>query len=260
MNRKKFIKNAVSLSVLPFVPSFTFGKDVNEEIIVENMERPKVIFCDVNETLLDLEPLKMTIVKHLDGKDYLGTLWFTTMLQYSLVVSASNQYFDFGKIGIATLQMIAKNNNIPLSTEDATNAVKQILSLKPHPEVVEALQILKQNGYKLVTFTNSSNYAIAQQLKNAGLNTVFDSSISVEDFGKFKPDNAVYHWAARKMNIENKDCLLIAAHGWDIAGAIWAGWKTAFIERKGQQLFPLSPLPNMSKPDLLQIANELIKL
>ncbi len=230
------------------------------DIKYKTMKRPKVIFFDVNETLLDLEPLKQSISKVLNNKPELGTLWFTTMLQYSLVVTVSDQYFDFAEIGAAALQMIAKNNAIELSLEEAKAAVKPILSLQPHPEVEEALELLKSNNYKLVTFTNSSHFGIEQQLKNSKLGSYFYESISIEDFRKFKPDIAVYNWAAEKMNVNNEDCLLIAAHGWDVAGAAWAGWNSAFIARKGQQLFPLAPLPQLNQPDLLSIARELILL
>lgn len=224
------------------------------------MNRPKVIFFDVNETLLDLEPLKKSIINQLKGKTELGTLWFTTMLQYSLVTSVSNKYFDFGLIGASVLQMIAKTNNIDLSIENAKLAVSPILSLQPHSEVIEALELLKSNNYHLVTLTNSSNFSVNKQLENSHLTSYFSNNISIEDFGKYKPDIGVYNWAAQKMGIENKDCLLIAAHGWDVAGASWAGWNNAFIARNGQELFPLAPLPTFNKPDLLSIAKELVSL
>ena len=224
------------------------------------MKRPKVIFFDINETLLDLEPLKKSIVEKLNNQNELGTLWFTTMLQYSLVVTTANQYFDFGKIGAATLQMIAENNQIDLSDTEAKEAIKPLLSLQPHPEVKEALQLLKENGYRLFTLTNSSNFGVGQQLIHADLTSYFEDSISIEDYGKYKPATEVYHWAARKVKEENKDCLLIAAHGWDVAGATWAGWQSAFLARKGQQLFPLAPKPNYNSPNLLALAKQLITL
>ena len=52
-----------------------------------NTLKPKVVFFDVNETLLDLSPVKKQIGIALGGREDLLSLWFTTMLQYSLVVS-----------------------------------------------------------------------------------------------------------------------------------------------------------------------------
>lgn len=258
-NRRTFLRKSISLAALPFVPRTALSAEPNPEAKLPEIHPEKhTIFFDVNETLLDLEPLKKAVVQKLGGNEQLGTLWFTTMLQYSLVASAADQYIDFGKIGAAALVMVAKNNGIAIPNDEALQTIKPILSLKPHPEIIEALELLKNNGFKLVSFTNSSNKAVAQQLKNAGLEHFFTAQISVEDFGKFKPERDVYHWAARKMSLENPDCILVAAHGWDVAGAKWAGWKTAFIARKGQQLFPLAPQPDINQPDLLRVAHEII--
>jgi 2-haloacid dehalogenase len=261
-NRRTFFKKSLPLALLPILPLTTFAtskannKDDTDRIII----KPKVIFFDVNETLLDLEPLKESVAKKLGGRKDLGTLWFTTMLQYSLVTTLADEYFDFGTIGAAALMMVARNNAISISEAEAKLTIKPILSLKPHPEVVGALELLKQKGYKLVSFTNSSHNAVRQQLKNAEIGSYFDENISVEDYGKFKPERDVYHWAARKLKVDSKDCMLVAAHGWDIAGALWAGWQGAFISRPGQQLFPLAPEPQFNESNLLTIVQKILEI
>ncbi|MBB4801732.1 haloacid dehalogenase type II [Flavobacterium aquidurense] len=260
-NRRKFIKSSLSLGAMGMMlPSqITASVAKPEPNISTQILKPEVLFFDINETILDLEPLKKSVNTLLKSND-LGTLWFSTMLQYSFVTSLSNQYFDFGKIGVSALQMVADTNNINITEEQAQNVVKHILNLKPHPDVKEGLQLLKNAGYKMVSFTNSSNFGVQQQLKNASINEFFDDSISVEDFGKFKPDMNVYQWAARKMKTPNNKCLLVAAHGWDIAGALWADWQGAFLRRPGQTLFPLAPKPHFDKANLLELAQELVGL
>lgn len=223
-------------------------------------KRPKVLFFDVNESLLDLGKLKESVGKTLGGREDLLPLWFTTMLQYSLVSTASRQYADFGTIGAATLRMVAANHGIPLSEDNAKNALGVLRSLPAHPEVKEALGNLRNAGYKMVSLTNGSNKSVAAQFKNAGLTDFFDERLSIEDIGKYKPDSDVYDWTARKMGVQPNECMMIAAHGWDIAGAIWAGWRGAFIARPGQQLYPLAPLPEINEADLLKISEKLIAL
>ena len=88
----------------------------------------------------------------------------------------------------------------------------------------------------------------------------FEERLSIEDLGKFKPHSDAYDWAARKMGIEPSECLLVAAHGWDIAGAIWAGWRGAFISRPGAQLYPLAQEPEINESDLALTAQKLIAL
>ncbi|MDO6470284.1 haloacid dehalogenase type II [Maribacter sp. 1_MG-2023] len=221
--------------------------------------RPKVLFFDVNETLLDLTKVKKEVGKALGGREDLLSLWFTTMLQYSLVTSASGQYKPFGHIGAAALQMVAANHNINLTEEDARKTISESMgNLPAHPEVKEALAQLKNAGYKLVAFTNSSKDGLKKQFENAELTEYFDEMLSVEPTGKFKPFTDTYAWGAKQMGLELEECMLIAAHGWDVAGALWAGWRAAFISRPGQQEYPLAPKTEIVVSDLKKAADILI--
>jgi len=221
--------------------------------------KPKVLFFDVNETLLDLTVMKKQVGDALGGNQELLSLWFTTMLQYSLVVSASGQYKPFGHIGAAALQMVAANNNIVIPEEEARNiVVKSMQNLPPHPEVKDALNTLKTEGYTLVALTNSNDESLKIKIEKAGLTQYFDDLLSIESVGKFKPFTDVYNWASNKMNTKPEDCMLIAAHGWDVAGALWAGWRAAFVGRPGQQTFPLAPNTEINESDLQKVADILV--
>lgn len=224
------------------------------------MAKPKMILFDVNETLLDLTALKESVGKALGGRPELLPLWFTTMLQYSLVTTVADRYSNFGDIGAACLRMVAKNHGIALDEDVAKRAISPILSLPPHADVVAAIERLREAGYRLVTLTNSSNAAIADQMKNSGLRKFFEKELSVEDVGLYKPHTHVYRWAARCVGVDVSECLLVAAHGWDVAGAKWAGMRTAFVARPGQQMFPLGPAPDFSVQTLNELVDRLAQL
>jgi 2-haloacid dehalogenase len=224
------------------------------------MAKPTLIFFDVNETLLDLTPLRESVGKALGGRPELLPLWFTTMLHYSLVTTVADRYSDFGAIGAACLRMVAKNHGITLDEEAAKRAVSPIRSLPPHPDVVPALERLREAGYRLATLTNSSKAAIAEQMKNSRLEKFFEQQLSVEDVGFYKPHAHVYRWGARRAGTDVSECLLVAAHGWDVAGAKWAGMRAAFIARPGQQLFPLAPAPDISVRTLKELGDQLVTL
>lgn len=92
-NRRKFLKNTIAAGSLGMImPSEVFSSEKSSNEIAPKEARPKVLFFDINETLLDLEPLKKSISAVLNNRPELATLWFTTMLQYSLVVTVANQY------------------------------------------------------------------------------------------------------------------------------------------------------------------------
>ena len=211
--------------------------------------RPAVLFFDVNETLIDLAPLKNRIDEVLLTEGA-ATLWFTTMLQYSLVMTVGDRYAPLSEIGVATLQMIARNHDVVLGDSEAREIVGAMRSLPAHDDVLPALVELKGMGFQLVALTNSSNDAVAAQLSNAGIGKYFDRQLSVESVSWYKPDRRVYRWAADQLQQAPGDAMLVAAHGWDVAGAKWAGLQTAFVERPGQHLFPLAPEPDLHVADL----------
>lgn len=262
-NRRNFIKQTTMLGIAgSSIPNIGFASTQKKESKKsKSVERPKVLFFDVNETLLDLTAMKDSVGNALGGRKDLLPLWFTTMLQYSLVSTVARQYDAFGIIGSAALQMVAANNGIKITAEEAKESILgPIRSLPAHPDVKPALTALRNAGYTLVSFTNSSNKGVETQFKNAGLTEYFDERISVEDIGKFKPHVDAYEFAARKMDILPEESLMIAAHGWDIAGALWANWRAAFVARPGAQLYPLAPNPEINEPTLKTIAEKLIQL
>lgn len=256
-SRRNFLGAVTAVATASATASATTAQAKKEE---STMQRPKVVFFDVNETLLDLKPLKQSVGKALGDRPDLVPLWFTTMLQHSLVTTVADRYSDFGVIGVACLQMVAKNQGIDLSEDAAKKAVAPIRSLPPYPDVVPALTRLRDAKYRLVTLTNSSDAAVADQLKFAKLDKLFEASLSVEGVGLYKPHAHVYRWAARQMGVDVSECLLVAAHGWDVAGAAWVGMSAAFVGRPGQQPFPLGPTPDLTVATLTELADKLVTL
>ena len=51
---------------------------------------------------------------------------------------------------------------------------------------------------------------------------------------------------------------MIAAHAWDVHGALRAGCAAAFISRPGHALFPPGPKPDIVAPDLRAAADRLV--
>jgi 2-haloacid dehalogenase len=222
--------------------------------------RPKVLFFDVNETLLDLTAMKESVALSLGGRDDLLPLWFTTLLHYSLVETTAGQYHNFDVIGAAALRMIGRNYGILLSEGEARAAILPMRTLPPHPDVAPALAALRDASFRMVPLTNSSHAMVKSQIGHAGLSEFFEDLLSVESVRQFKTQTEVYRWAVGKMGLNAEDCMLIAAHGWDVAGALWAGCRATFVARQSAQLYPLAPEPEIVEPDLIRVANKLIEL
>jgi 2-haloacid dehalogenase len=217
----------------------------------------KLLIFDVNETLLDLSKIKDGINTALNSGTAFN-LWFLTLLQYSLVESIIGSYHPFGEIGKATLMMTARNLDKQMSGDAADRIIKLMTELPPHPDVQDGLRELHNAGFSIVALTNSALSAARQQISNAGLDLFFQDIYSVNEFQVYKPHPATYLGIAKKLDMLPGDCIMIAAHGWDLAGAKQAGLLTAFIERKGQSVYPLAPAPDFTGKDLRIIAGQIV--
>ena len=205
------------------------------------------LFFDVNETLLDLAPVRKSVEKKLKGNTEGVVLWFKSLLHRSLVYSAGETFQPFGQLAADALQNVARSYEIELAEHQAEEAIKPILRCEPHEDVESGLDKLRQKGYRLCALTNSSTDALKQQMEHSGLGTYFEKALSVEQIGIYKPHKKVYEWAAKQVGEQPKNCAMIAAHDWDVMGAKWAGFTTVYVKRSYVPIFS----PSSVKPDLI---------
>ena len=182
------------------------------------------------------------------------------MLHTAFVSVITDHSADFGTIGRAALSMTAQARGIELSEQDRVQVMGGMLSLPPHPEVPAALGRLKDAGLHLAALTNSTKEAADAQLSYAGLYSSFERVLSVEYAGRLKPHPSVYQMAAEHLGVEPRGMRLVAAHNWDITGAMRVGCAGAFIARPGMILGPLDEHPDISGPDLRVVADRIIEV
>ena len=225
---------------------------------MKSVSKPSVVIFDLNETILDLSPLRKKVNSILDSnKGFL--YWFELMLHHSLVANDTNDYHDFSTIGGATLQMAAQILETHLDKGDKEKVAAQFLKLQAHADVEKGLQKLQAAGLRLATLTNAAPAVLTSQIAYAGLDEYFELNLSVDAIKKYKPALETYRWAAAKMGVAPEQIIFVAAHGWDVAGAMQAGMQAAYIERKGQSLYPLAPEPAFVEKDMVRMADSIIK-
>ncbi|WDT86425.1 haloacid dehalogenase type II [Alteromonas sp. 009811495] len=218
------------------------------------MTTPKVIFFDINETLLDMQAIRHGLADVLNGDDILVDVWFANLLHHSLVDIASSQYHDFIDIGAAALVMVAHSKDISLDIELAKKTIAEhITALPAHDDVAPTLKALKEANVKLVALSNSSQAGLTKQLKFAEIHHYFDHVLSVESIRAYKPHPNVYHWACQQAGIANSDAMMVAAHGWDVSGAKATGMQTTFVSRPGKMMYPLGLKPDFTVSSLYEL-------
>lgn len=216
-----------------------------------------VIVFDVNETLLDLAALDPLFAETF-GDASVRREWFSQVLLSSMTATLANRYAGFDEIGAAALTMIGERHGVAVDTSFRQAVGDGMRHLPPHPDVPEAIARLREAGFRLATLTNNPPPVVEAQLSNAGIRDQIDLVLSVEAVRRFKPAPEVYSMAAQRLDIPIGDMRLVAAHGWDVAGAMAAGSAAAFVARPGCVLDPIHPEPDIVGPDLSAVASEII--
>jgi 2-haloacid dehalogenase len=111
---------------------------------------------------------------------------------------------------------------------------------------------------RLAALTNSTAQVANAQLNNAGLADLFEQILSADSVQRLKPAPEPYRMAAEHLGIELGNLRLIAAHAWDVAGAMRAGCTAAFVARPGMVLDPLVERPDVVGADMRAVADQII--
>lgn len=218
---------------------------------------PALLVFDVNETLLDLSPLKIDFEDVFGESAPMGE-WFARMLHGALLANQLDEYRAFGVIGVEALLLVAERHGVDLDEATATEVVTRLAILPAHKDVIPALERLLDAGFRTAALTNGSTKAANVQIENAGLHTFIQRVISVEEVGRFKPDPAVYRYAAQVMGVKPAESMLITAHDWDVVGAMKAGAQGAFLRRQGSLWSLPNAMPEIVEDDLHKVADRLI--
>jgi 2-haloacid dehalogenase len=172
----------------------------------------------------------------------------------------TGEYTEFGTIGGSALEMVAERQGVDLSDEDKQQILSGMQELPPHPEIKENLGRLRDAGIRLAALTNSAQQVADAQIDNAGLREYFEQVLSADAVNSLKPAPEPYRMAAESLGVEIGQIRLVAAHAWDVTGAMRAGCAAAFVARPGMVLNPLAERPDVVGADLEEVANQIIEV
>jgi 2-haloacid dehalogenase len=209
-----------------------------------------VIAFDVNETLLDTRALDSWL-----GGANVRSEWFGLMIQNTFVAGLTGGYVDYPTAQRAALKT--------LGIEREDEILAQMRQMPAHPDVNPALDRL--TGFTLVALTNSPLDVATAGLEFAGIAGRFDAILSADKIRALKPQRQAYEYAASTLGVPLSEIRLVAAHGWDIAGALAAGCNAAFVRRPavdltypGMSLNPLSDQPDIVGESLIEVADKIV--
>lgn len=218
----------------------------------------RVLLFDVNETLLDLGALD-PLFERLFGESGVRRQWFGLVLRNALTLTIIGEHQDFVSVGAASLQMVAEQHQVSLTSDDLAGIALAMTSLPAHDDVAPNLERLSGAGFRMAALTNSPQEAAERQLSGAGIARYFEQIMSVSPAARFKPAREVYLMAAANLGVEPPAMTMVAAHDWDVVGAMSVGCRGAYVMRPGMVRNPLYPEPDITGPGLDRVTDLLIE-
>lgn len=156
--------------------------------------------------------------------------------------------------------MLGDVYRVDVTENDLDRLTTALLTMPAHPDAAEGLTALRDNGFRLVTLTNSPpNPNGPTALQHSGLAGFFEHQLSVDARSAFKPSPEVYRYVCQKLGVAPADCMMVAAHVWDTIGAQQVGFGGALITRRGNAPLPVRglPQPDIVVSDMRQLAEQL---
>lgn len=91
-----------------------------------------------------------------------------------------------------------------------------------NPDVIEILDWLKENGYRIAIASSSKLHEIKAVLNTCSLNEYFELIMSGEMFQMSKPNPEIYITCVEKLNLSPQECIAIEDSEYGITAAIKA--------------------------------------
>jgi 2-haloacid dehalogenase len=187
--------------------------------------RPEVVAFDVNETLLDLAPVRAALVEAGEPESLLGAVFARTLLT-GFAAAAVGSWCRFREAFDAALAQ--EGDLSPAQRSDVADAFGE---LAPHPDVEPALRRLTEAGVRVVTLSHGSPGVAEAGLARGGITPLVERTLSSEVIRAWKPSRETYLWAAGTCDVPPERMALVAAHGWDVLGAQRAGLTGVWFPR-----------------------------
>jgi 2-haloacid dehalogenase len=187
--------------------------------------RPEVVAFDVNETLLDLAPVRAALVERGAPEHLLPTVFARTLVIGFATATAGG----WCRFRDAFEDALAQSSD--LSGPDRSQVADAFGELAPHPDVEPALRLLAEAGVRAVTLSHGSPGVAEAGLARGGVRDLVERTLTSESIRAWKPNREVYLWAAGSCGVAPEGMALVAAHGWDVQGAQRAGLTGAWFPR-----------------------------
>lgn len=179
--------------------------------------------------------------------------WRIKQIEYSWWRAVSDAHTDFWQVTQDGLDYALEQNGLDGDADLRERLLALYWELSAYPEVPAMLAALKAQGLATAILSNGSPDMLNGAVGSAGLATLLDDVLSVEDVGIFKPHKSVYDLVIARFACAADEVLFVSSNCWDACAAVKQGFRTAWVNRAGLPMERLPWTPNITMRDLTTI-------
>ena len=228
-----------------------------------NFSRVHTLTFDIFGTVLDLagsiRPPLDTFLTDLGATVKGDDFWAEWRLrqrleqhQDTILMLGHRGYLDSASRALA---YCLRKHDIGFHQTEVERFMRVFEELRPYEDAVTGLNRLAEH-YRLVALSNG-NTRLVEHLVENNIRAAFDSVISVDQVGCFKPHPSVYRYASQHLGCEPPQIMMVAAHSFDILGARACGYRGAFVNRYHLPYESSTLQPDLVVSDFIELAEHL---
>jgi 2-haloacid dehalogenase len=157
---------------------------------------------------------------------------------YEHALEQTTPHRSFREVSGDGLRLALEQFGLTSDADDVARLTGRISAMPPFPEVVGALQRLKQSGFKLCIVSNTDDDVIAGNVAQLGGH--IDRVITAQQAGAYKPNRQLFDYAHAQLGVTKDDVVHICASPHlDHAAARDIGFRCVWIDRRtGRRRLP----------------------
>jgi len=218
-----------------------------------SVRRPQWVAFDLNGTLLDLAALFDDRALGELAVDALDDAMLQAMAD--TITGVQRPFPDYLRAALERALRVAGEDEALLD-----GAMRRAAALPAFTGAADALGEIAGAGYEIAVVTNSAVDGARRAVRAAGLDEHVSVVVGADEAGAYKPDARVYAHAARRLDVAPDRICLVAAHAWDVMGAMRAGWLGGWVAHRERYLLATMPEPTLCAPTLGEMAQALAGL
>lgn len=184
-------------------------------------------------------------------------LWFARILRDAWALEVANQYRPFREVAGGALEVLVVEQGGAPDRTKIDQVLEAFATLPPYPDVKPALEKLRARGVLVASLGNGSKAVADKLFENAGLSSLVERRLSIDEVKHWKPHAAAYRHAVEQLGFPAREVTLLAAHAWVVPGAKRAGLRGAWVGRLENKFQPAMGEPDLAAESISELVEKL---